>query len=324
MLRVVILGLAVACARGSLLTEVGAQLPSELNANAEATRQLAEEGSGDPSPSPPPPSLSPTPPFSPGVGSPPPPMPLSPPTPPALPGTESVTEYVSNVVMIAEGSVADYTTEKRKGIIQAFANSTGVTEDNVTVTIQSASVLINAIVRLDTPSQAAETTYFLQAKLATPSYATSFFEEYGGTEISVLSQPVVFEETRKVWLYPPPPPFPPPLINGGGDSLDGGAIAGIIIGTLAGTALLGEPHPHASHLTPHTPHTSHLTPLGSRLTSRLNIHGSRLMTHASFAHPLLTAAGAWYYFKKVKKDGDYDSAGDKVMYLGQINVSGGI
>lgn len=175
-----------------------------------------------------------------GSGSPPPPPPPAPLSPPGAPGQKPVTEYSTTATMVVSGSIADYTTDKRTEIRQAFADEAKVNLTAVTLTITSGSVILQAKIVFDgddttaaAAAQEAEKT--LTATLSTTSAATSFLQA-AVPEVTVVSAPVVITETKSVVYYPPPPSPPPP--KEGDDSMDGGAIAGAVIGSLIGAVLI--------------------------------------------------------------------------------------
>ena len=203
-MRLTIISLMAAFVHGSM-TDIGTQLPSEDAGN---TRQLLEEvGSG--------------------ISVPPPPAPFSPPGPP---GAQRVTEYTTKIKMLADGTV-ESVTNQIPNVQQAFATESKVPLENVTVTVQAASVLIAATIQLNSTNSMKTATQALKNSLASTSAANSFFASNGITGIKVISTPVVYADQGPVILYPPPPPA-------SDDGLDGGAIAGIVIGSLAGAGLL--------------------------------------------------------------------------------------
>jgi len=211
----------VAVVSGSLFEM---QREEGLDAGFALGRELQESGSGSPPPSAPPP----------------PPSPLS---PPGAPGATTRTVYKSVVTMIAAGAVEDYTQDKRDGIAAAFANASGVNASQVTVVITSGSVVIQTSIEFtgaDAEAQAQATETSLSTTLATPEAASSFFIAADPTlVITVESAPVVVAVTENVVSYPPMPPPPPiPMAQSGDDSMDGGAIAGAVIGSLFGVAAL--------------------------------------------------------------------------------------
>lgn len=173
-----------------------------------------------------------------GSGSPPPPPPPSPLSPPGTPGARVVTVHKAVVTMVAAGAVEDYTQERRTNIKAAIAAGASVDPSAVKVTITDGSVVIQSTITVPSATEASAVTTTLSTQLATPESSTSFFANAAiPVTVQVVSAPVVVDVTENVVEYPPAPPSPP-IPMAGDDSMDGGAIAGAVIGSLIGAALI--------------------------------------------------------------------------------------
>lgn len=178
-----------------------------------------------------------------GSGSPPPPPPPYPLSPPGHPGAAIYVEHSTLVTMVAAGSVAEFTTERNEGIRRVFASDTGAPLSAVSVTISSGSVVIQIKIILDTRVAADAASDSLEGKLATPEASSAFLASVPGGAITVLSAPVVVAVEESKVMYPSPPPPPPssppsPPSPPQNDAMDGGAIAGAVIGSLIGAVFI--------------------------------------------------------------------------------------
>ena len=149
-----------------------------------------------PPPAPPPPAqklnlgASPLPPAAP-----------SPPPPPRPPLPLSVKAVV--LTLTASGAVSDYA--DTSDLQQTFATAAGVDTSAVTITVESASVIITATIAVPASITPASVSIALLQKFGTASAATQ------SLGIPVESAPTV----EVVDVAPPPAPPPPPRIYGG-------------------------------------------------------------------------------------------------------------
>ena len=124
-----------------------------------------------------------------------PPPPPHPPTPPP----SSITVYQVRVELIAQGTVADVTSDKKAAIVRAFATTAQVVESAIAVTVQAASVLISVVISSTTQSSAAAVESALAAKLVDSAAATEFL---AAAAIVVTSPPVLTSYTETVRVTP--------------------------------------------------------------------------------------------------------------------------
>ena len=152
--------------------------------------------------SPPPAPPSPARPLNIGA-SPPPPAASSPPPPPRPPLPLSVKAVV--LTLTASGAVSDYA--DTSDLQQTFATAAGVDTSAVTITVESASVIITATIAVPASIPPASVSIALLQKFGTASAATQ------NLGIPVESAPAV----KVVDVAPPPalPPPSPPRIYGG-------------------------------------------------------------------------------------------------------------
>jgi hypothetical protein len=167
-------------------------------------------------------------PSSPVPPTPPPPLPVpaqpQPATWPPLP-PDAVVTLVPQVVitLVAAGTVEDYDDDARTGLIEAFAAESGVPPEDVTLTIEPASVLIRFVVDLPSEAASAQLKAALATSMADASAASSLLS------IAVESTPLVAAVVTRIILQPPlsPPAAPPtPSQEGGGSILLGAAAGG--------------------------------------------------------------------------------------------------
>ena len=176
-----------------------------------------------PQPSPPPPTTSPPP-----VAGTPPPVASPPPLPPLEAG-QAVQRNVE-VELVAAGTVESFDDTKKNQIAESFASQlAGVSVDDVTVVVTSASVRITVTIATTTASAATSIQSSLSSSLSTASAATAFL----GSAVTVTAAPVVAVNT--VVVVGPPPPSPPPSSSGG---ISVGVIIVIAVGALGGITLL--------------------------------------------------------------------------------------
>lgn len=99
----------------------------------------------------------------------------------------------------------------------------------------SGSVIIGVTITAKNQSAAQEVTAVLSTKLSSLT-STQEFMAAAVPDIVVTSTPDVETVEEDVIVAPPPPAWPN---YGHYDGLDGGAIAGIVIGSLIGAGLIG-------------------------------------------------------------------------------------
>jgi len=155
---------------------------------------------------------------------------VPPPPSPSLPANVKTQEVVS-VVLLASGSVEDYTEEDKAKIAAQFAKQFGVDASKVRVLIRAASVEMDVQVEVADAAEASKVKTQVSSTLGSVSAAAAFFAATGATPggkpISVLSVPIVSEKTVAAITPPGPPPVAPV-----------GAIAGGVIGGIVALLLI--------------------------------------------------------------------------------------
>lgn len=151
-------------------------------------------------------------------------------SPPGGPGAAVFEQHSTVVTVVAAGAVSDYTEAKTDQIAQVFADNAGVTRQNVIVTVSAGSVVIQAKIIVTSAAAATAVNTQLSSSLATPTTATNFFSAVTGG-VTVTEVPVIVTVVESVVAYPPPP-------APGDSGLDGGAIAGIVVGCVAFGAIV--------------------------------------------------------------------------------------
>ena len=140
--------------------------------------------------------------------------------------------------MTAAGAVSEFTAFKRLQVALAFAQKAGVDVSAVELSISPGSVVITAKILTASATAASALSTTLGATLATPELATNFFAGVTGG-VSVVSIPSVRTVSDAVVAYPPPPaPAPGNGTSSTSKGMSGGAIAGIAIGALLGSAFI--------------------------------------------------------------------------------------
>ena len=151
------------------------------------------------------------------------PPPPSPGAPPGPPGATVITQHSSVVSLVAAGSVEDYNATRIASIGAAFASAAGVSESAVTVTITSASVVIQAKIIASDANHAASISSTLSAQLTSPEAATNFFVQAGVTGVTVVSTPIVTQVQEQIV------DTSTSIAPSDGSGLSGGQIALIVI-----------------------------------------------------------------------------------------------
>ena len=150
---------------------------------------------------------------------------VPPPPSPSLPANVETEEVVS-VVVLASGSVEDYTDEDKAKIAAQFAKQFKVDASKVRVLIRAASVEMDVQVVVADAAQAASVKQTAQNTLSSIEAAAAFFAASGATPggkpISVLSLPIITEKTVAAITPPGPPPMTPV------GAIVGGVVGGII------------------------------------------------------------------------------------------------
>ena len=162
-------------------------------------------------------ALSPSSPPSPPPPSPPPPLPPAP--PPAPPD-----EFAVTFSLKASGDVADYTDTIKDAMAAKVATSAGVDKNSVAVEVTAGSVNIEFTIRAATEALATTAGNAVQASVADASAATAFFSTAPGITITVNSVTAISA---------------PASLKDAESSLSAGALAGIIIGAIAGVVIIG-------------------------------------------------------------------------------------
>jgi len=178
-----------------------------------------------PSPlSPPPPKPSPPPPPLPSAPSPPlpPPSPTSPPLTPSLmtvpPGFSAVEIHQTVIVLVASGVVSDYDADTRLNVKRRFAAEAGVSEADVSLTIEAASVRITVEILATDAATAAAMSTALSLRL---SDATAASDLIG---VAIISVERLDTSTTFMTVRNPSPPL--------------GEIAGAGVGVLVIAAIV--------------------------------------------------------------------------------------
>jgi hypothetical protein len=125
----------------------------------------------------------------------------------------------------------------KDNLAQAFADEAGVDKSRVTVVVYAGSTIIEVTIVAESQEAAANTTTTLGATFNTLSATTNFLDTVelpAGVTITATVTPAVATVSKSIAVVPP---SPPPSYDH--DEMDGGAIAGIVIGSLIGAALIG-------------------------------------------------------------------------------------
>ena len=147
----------------------------------------------------------------------------------ACPETMGVSgAYVAKAEVVAAGDVADYDTDAEKApLITAFAQSVGAAVEDVTLTVEAASVKLTfeVVTKSEVAKAAFESTMTTWA--AQPAAATA--------ALGVPVQSTTLKETVTVAPPPSPPPpmTPPPMPPPTSSEVDIVVIAGIVAGVVA-------------------------------------------------------------------------------------------
>ena len=143
------------------------------------------------------------------------------------------TRYIVQLIMIAEGTVDEYTPAKLTEMEAVIAAYAGVAASLVTITVASGSVVLTAKILVDSFALQTPVNSNVAAALGTPSAPTNIFASVsgGGVTINAFS---VANTIEKLLIAPPAVPLliaPPPMspINIDGDGGNGG-IVGVVIG----------------------------------------------------------------------------------------------
>ena len=146
------------------------------------------------------------------------------------------TEEVHQVVIAftAAGDVSDYGDAQRAALRSTFAQAAGVLESDVTIVVASASVNIQATLRVADSASGTSLVSSLGAQMATAQAASSLLQ------INVVSAPTLNVVTVQAFLgspppSPPPPVSPPPLSPSPNDA---GVAMGLVIGATAGVVVV--------------------------------------------------------------------------------------
>lgn len=159
---------------------------------------------------------------------------VPPPPSPALPaGIE--TEEIVSVIVLASGSVEDYTQSDKDKLALAFATKFDVNLTKVRVLVRAASVEIEVQVVVTDAQEAQTLRTTAEAALSSVDAAAQFFAASGarpgGKPISILSAPVITERTIAAITPPAPPPSTPVGAIVGG--VVGGIVALLLIAAVA-------------------------------------------------------------------------------------------
>lgn len=150
---------------------------------------------------------------------------VPPPPSPSLPAGVQTEEVVS-VVVLASGSVEDYSADDKAKIATQFATTFNVDPTKVRVLIRAASVEIDVQVVVADASEAAAIKQTASNTLGSVEASAAFFAASGaapgGKPISVLSVPIVSEKTVAAITPPGPPPTAPV------GAIVGGVVGGIV------------------------------------------------------------------------------------------------
>lgn len=137
---------------------------------------------------------------------------------------------VTTAVIVA-GDTSDYTPTVQDALRAGVAAEAGVETDNVTLSVEAASVLLTfeIVFPADAATDATTATTALAAQLADPETASTFFNtaivDAGVTNFTIAVESIAIEPTTEA---------EPESTS----KLSAGAIAGIVIGVLVGVALL--------------------------------------------------------------------------------------
>ena len=136
--------------------------------------------------------------------------------------------YVAKAEIVAAGDVADYDTDAEKApLITAFAQSVGAAVEDVTLTVEAASVKLTfeVVTKSEVAKAAFEST--MTTWTAQPAVATA--------ALGVPVQSTTLKETVAVAPPPSPPPpmTPPPMPPPTSSEVDIVVIAGIVAGVVA-------------------------------------------------------------------------------------------
>ena len=146
--------------------------------------------------------------------------------PPSVPTGVDTAEAIS-VVLIASGSVEDYSVEDKAKIGAHFAKLFQVDPSKVRVLIRAASVEMDVQILVANTDQASSIKQTAQSVFGSVEVAAAFFAASGATPggkpISVLSVPVITEKTIALPIQPSPPPMTDAA----------GTVAGVVGGVFA-------------------------------------------------------------------------------------------
>ena len=136
--------------------------------------------------------------------------------------------YVAKAEVVAAGDVADYDTDAEKApLITAFAQSVGAAVEDVTLTVEAASVKLTfeVVTKSEVAKAAFESTMTTWA--AQPAAATA--------ALGVTVQSTTLKETVTVAPppLPPPPMTPPPTPPPTSSEVDIVVIVGVVAGVVA-------------------------------------------------------------------------------------------
>jgi hypothetical protein len=149
-----------------------------------------------------------------------------------------VTKFISKVSLTASGEVSDFTDEHKAGIGQKIADEIGASSDDITVTIESASVLISCEVEHDSKDAAEQATSQLKETLNSKESASAFLQDVPGLEdVEVTEEPVHAEVSSRVEELKEDEEAPTlgaaaQEVSADSEGLSGAGVAGIVIASI--------------------------------------------------------------------------------------------
>mmetsp|Transcript_22949 Transcript_22949/g.34287 ORF Transcript_22949/g.34287 Transcript_22949/m.34287 type:complete len:251 (-) Transcript_22949:268-1020(-) len=186
-----------------------------------------------------PPSISPS--YSPPAHLPPPSVPLptlllSPPppspfSPPGGPGASTFVQHSVFLTITASGTVSDFNRTIIDQLTTRFSVRANISRTSVSIRVHPGSVIISVKIRAASLAAANVIKEDLSTALATPANASAFFSTVTGG-ISVEATPSITTITESLVAYPPPP-----TPSNTSDSEGGGALIGLVIGLIIGSAI---------------------------------------------------------------------------------------
>ena len=123
------------------------------------------------------------------------------------------------ITLVAAGAVDDYDQSTRADLREALASETGVSVDDVALTIEAASVVMRFDVNVESEAAGAQLVTSLSTSMSTASAASSLLG------VQVESTPQLEAVVTRIVVVVPSPSTPPPSGPSGGGGLIG-AIAG--------------------------------------------------------------------------------------------------